>query len=214
VVASLERLGQVRVEKQTRLGSKPPMGFDRGRLARAHACGACRTSGGRAGLHLTKHRFDIDHRRSVDRFDGTNSETVLGDFPDGDLMHTDRIGPIGRACCKHTSESPIRIRTWMDFQSLSLRSMQPSQNDDYIDDSETIQGLHGEAANLKPGVWCTLRTLFWCFAALFDFRADHPDRAKLKRILLPCFSCSTFTHAARVSQVSMVAASTRPACWN
>ena len=65
-----------------------------------------------------------------------------------------------------------------------MRSVQPSQNDDFIATGQAIQGSHGERANLQPSIRSTFRTLLGCLAALLDFRADHPDRAKLKEF---CF---------------------------
>lgn len=45
-------------------------------------------------LDFAQHRLDVDDRRAVDGFNGTNSETVLGNLADYDLMKADWIGPI------------------------------------------------------------------------------------------------------------------------
>lgn len=102
----------------------------------------------------------------------------------------------------------------MDHESLSIGLVKPRQNDDLIADRYAIQTVRGKAIDFKPRIRSPLRTLFGRLASLLEFRSDYPDGAKLKRILRLRFSCSPFSHAARVSQLSMVFASTRPACWN
>jgi hypothetical protein len=60
-------------------------------------------------LDFAQHWFDVDDRSAIDRFDGTDSETVLDDPANRDLMKADRIGPVGRACRKHSSKVSIRV---------------------------------------------------------------------------------------------------------
>ena len=60
-------------------------------------------------LDFAQHRLDVDDRRAIDRFDGTDSETVLGDLANRDLMKADRIGPVRRAGRKHSCEAPTRV---------------------------------------------------------------------------------------------------------
>src|SRR5207244_3226375 len=43
------------------------------------------------------HGFDVDDRRSVDGFDGTDPQAVLLDLADGDRMKAERIWAVGRA---------------------------------------------------------------------------------------------------------------------
>src|SRR5215469_5859615 len=102
----------------------------------------------------------------------------------------------------------------MHLQSLSTRLVQPRQNDDLIAGRKAIQCLRGKRMYFKPSIRSTLRTLLRSLAALLEFRADHPDGAKLNGIVIPSFPVSPVIHAARVSQLSIVVASTRPACWN
>jgi hypothetical protein len=41
---------------------------------------------GDAGLHRSKHWFDVDDGRAIDDFDGADAEPVLGELPHGDVM--------------------------------------------------------------------------------------------------------------------------------
>ena len=102
----------------------------------------------------------------------------------------------------------------MHLQSLSARLVQPRQNDDLIPNRQAIQGLRGDWIHFEPRIRSTFRTLLRRLASLLEFRADHSNRAQHKGILFQGFSCSHLIHAALVSQLSMVFASTRPACWN
>ena len=60
-------------------------------------------------LDFAQHWLDVDDRRAIDRFDRTDSDTVLGDPANRDLMKADRIGPIGRACGKHSGKSALSV---------------------------------------------------------------------------------------------------------
>jgi hypothetical protein len=60
-------------------------------------------------LDFAKHRFDVDHWCAIDGFYWTDSQTLLAYFAYGDLMKTDRIGPIRRSGRKHSCEAPIRV---------------------------------------------------------------------------------------------------------
>ena len=60
-------------------------------------------------LDFAQHWLDVDDRSAIDRIDGTDSETVLDDPANRDLMKADRIGPVGRACRKHSSKVSIRV---------------------------------------------------------------------------------------------------------
>src|SRR5215469_15094712 len=56
----------------------------------------------------------------------------------------------------------------------------------------------------KPSIRGAFRALPGCLAALFYFRADHPDRAKFKGILFLCL------HAAHVKPTLHDVCSTKP----
>jgi hypothetical protein len=60
-------------------------------------------------LNFTQNGFYIDDRRPIDGFDGTDSQTLLAYFAHRDLMKTDRIWPIGRACREHSSKPSLRV---------------------------------------------------------------------------------------------------------
>ena len=60
-------------------------------------------------LNFTQNGFYIDDRRPIDGFNGTDSQTLLAYFAHRDLMNADRIGPIGRACGKHSCEAATRV---------------------------------------------------------------------------------------------------------
>jgi hypothetical protein len=58
---------------------------------------------------FAQHWLDVNDRSAIDRFDGTDSQTLLAYFAHRDWMNADRIGPIGRACRKHSGEAATRV---------------------------------------------------------------------------------------------------------
>jgi|HubBroStandDraft_2_1064218.scaffolds.fasta_scaffold22249_6 hypothetical protein len=60
-------------------------------------------------LDFAQHRLDVDDRRAVDGFQGTDPQTVLGDPANRDSMKADRIRAIGRAGRKHSSKPSLRV---------------------------------------------------------------------------------------------------------
>lgn len=48
--------------------------------------------------------FDVDDRRSVNGFDGTDSQAVLLDLANGDGMKAKRIWAVGRSCSKYAGK--------------------------------------------------------------------------------------------------------------
>ena len=52
------------------------------------------------------HWFDVDDWRSVDGFDGADSQAVLLDLANGDAMKAERIWAVGRSCRKYAAKWP------------------------------------------------------------------------------------------------------------
>ena len=83
-----------------------PIGYLFGALTR----GRHKNPGGSlALLDFTQHWLDVDDRRAVDGFQGTDAQTVLAYFAHRDLMKADRIGPVGRSGREHSSKPPLRV---------------------------------------------------------------------------------------------------------
>lgn len=62
-----------------------------------------------AFLDLAEHGFDVNHRCAVNRFDRTDSETILQDPAHRDLMKADRIGPVWRPGGENPHQYSARI---------------------------------------------------------------------------------------------------------
>ena len=58
---------------------------------------------------LAEHGFDINHRCAVNRFERTDSETILQDPAHRDLMKADRIGPVWRPGGENPHQYSARI---------------------------------------------------------------------------------------------------------
>jgi hypothetical protein len=128
-------------------------------------------------------RLDIHDWRSVDSFDRPHSQTILRDLPHCDLMKPNRVGPVWRPRGKHAGQSPLRIGPGMNLENVTVRAMEPSQDDDLVTRRQTIQRLRHSGTNINPGVRSALRTLLRCLAPFLKNGADHTDRFQPKAIV-------------------------------
>ena len=60
-------------------------------------------------LDLTKHRLDVDHGCAIDGFDGTDSQAILDELANRDLMKADWIRPVWGSGREDTGKRTARI---------------------------------------------------------------------------------------------------------
>lgn len=129
---------------------------------------------------MAEHRLDVDDRRAVDSLDRADQQPVLSHFAHRNLMKANWVRPVGRACCKDTSQSSEWIRTGMNLQHIAMGLVQPSQNDELVSGLESVKALRRERIHFQPGVGRALRSLFGRFSTRSESRSNHTNRAKLR----------------------------------
>ena len=125
-----------------------------------------------------EHRFNVNHRCAVDRFDGTDPQSALNDLPHVDAMKSNRIGPVRRSRRKNSCERARSIRARMNLEHVAPCSMQPGYNDDVVAGRKPVKTRCYERTQLEPGVRTTFKTLFWSRDSSFESRPDNAYRAK------------------------------------
>jgi hypothetical protein len=118
-------------------------------------------------LRGAQHRFYIDHRRPVDRFNRAYAQTILHDPSNGDRMQSDRVRAIRGSSNEYPEESVLRVRSRMDFHGLSPRLMQPGEDDDFVTSLQPIKTFGKPGIHLQPYIRCSLQTLLWRLSARF-----------------------------------------------
>jgi hypothetical protein len=141
-------------------------------LANDHPLAACRSSG-----LLPQRRLDVDHRRSVDGFDGPDAKaaTIDGTQPDG--METQRVRPVRRSRRKHARQAPSLVTSRVDLADVPPSPMQPGDDEEPIAHREAAERPRGPRVHVQPGVGRPFRSLPGRVAQCRERRANHPDRS-------------------------------------
>src|ERR1700756_746262 len=119
---------------------------------------------------LALHRLDVDHRGSVDHFDGADPQPVFLNLPYGYEMDPDRIRTVRRARCKHAGQWALWVRTRMNLQHVTAGAVQPSQQDQLVSARNPIESLCDRVIYFEPGVRSSFRALLRRLSPRLDRR--------------------------------------------
>ncbi len=127
-----------------------------------------------------EHRFDVDDRRAIDRFDGADPKAVAGDPPNSDPVKAQWIWPVGRTRRKHAGQRIALVRARVDLQHVAPRPVQPRHDDDLVAGREAVETFCRGRTYVEPGVRRPLGSLSGCLAARLDAGSDHANQPHLR----------------------------------
>src|SRR5262249_21957786 len=116
-----------------------------------------------------------EHGRGVDRLDRTNPQASLLDASDGHLMDAERIRAVRRTCCKHARERIARIAAWVNLEYVSVRGVEPGDDEDLVASLESGERFRREGVDLEPRIGRALGALLRRRLQRAQLGADHPD---------------------------------------
>ncbi len=114
-----------------------------------------------------QHRLDIDDRRSVDRFDRSNTQAIAVDRVDDDGMETERVRPVRGPRRENAGERIPFVGSRVDLKNIAPCTMKPGDDDDLVANGDTLSpsaahertSSHASGAPSRPCFGALLRAL-------------------------------------------------------
>src|SRR5262249_33897330 len=101
---------------------------------------------------LVEHRFDVDDRRAVERFDRSNPQAVSLNLAHLDAMEAQRIGAVRGAGGEDAGKRSVRIAARMHLGHVAIGAVQPGDHDDVVAGRNPQEGARNVRVDFQPGV--------------------------------------------------------------
>ncbi len=110
-------------------------------------------------LSIVERDLNIEHRRTIERFDGSDAKAITADTTDRHSMKSDGIGPVRRARTEDAGKFFASHAARNDAQDISVRLVEPRDENNLVSGVKAVEAGDEFRLNLKPRVGSAITSL-------------------------------------------------------